>query len=152
MRGGDCLPGGIASGNSHRVVLVSPPATDHERLQDLVADGVGAARRAMAATEGLPPALLDALAPEAELIRRRVLEDRNLLRDDVRAALGQYADTAEAWLGAKGLDPAVAAVVEDVHRALGASHRVADLVAAGIEVQRLRHGAIGDDPRPPRPD
>ncbi|WP_235841955.1 hypothetical protein [Cereibacter johrii] len=77
------LPTMIPTQNNHRVVRFSgdTPPRDFERLEELAADGMAAARAALALMPALPTHLfnglhsgLEALVPHIE--RRRLLNDR----------------------------------------------------------------------------
>lgn len=150
MRAVDHVPPRYASGNTHRVVLVSPPATDAERLADLLADGLRAARLALdAARTDLPGDLLMGLADYAAGIRSEVVDAHDLLGEEGRAALEGYVETVDLYLDLDGLSEAGTAVVDGMRRALEASHRVAELLAAEAEIARHRQGLAAGDPASP---
>lgn len=112
----------------HQLVLEQKPATDFERLEDIGASAIAAARHAFARAQALDGATALSLRRElADL--RRIAEERSALGKDARQQLHDLArllkDRADA-----GTSPAIGPVLEAVIECLAASERVADLLAA----------------------
>ncbi|MCA0273077.1 MAG: hypothetical protein LCH69_13590 [Proteobacteria bacterium] len=119
-------PNTFPTQNTHRVVLFQPDSIrpDFERLEDICADAIAAARTAFEAMERLPHPLfkrierpLDALA---EAVNRR-----RVLTEDYRAALADM-------LRALAEDEADLRLL--LRDALNLSNRVADLLAAEKDI------------------
>ncbi len=128
-------PTSFPTQNTHRVVLFQPDAIrpDFERLEDICADAVAAARTAFEATDRLPHPLFKLierpLATLAEAVsRRRVLSDdyRFALGDMLRALAAAEIGDAEA-----DLHYLLCTALRD---ALNLSNRVSDLLAAEKDI------------------
>ena len=128
-------PTSFPVGNSHRVAHFFPqqPVRDFERLEEILADAIAAAREAMARLDTLPQTLWKPIEAEARALRAQIGK-RRLLSDDFRHA-------AEAILRrlARADIPEDAAEIAHLaaHRlrdALNLSHRVADLIAAERDI------------------
>ena len=128
------LPTAFAQGNTHRVVVYEPdralPA--FERLEDTLADGLHAARRALSIE--LPVEAHRVLEPTARVLRDHILDKRRLLSQQCRHDLGYYLVLARRWIAAHGAMPEVDAVVAGLEEALEASHRVSELLGAERDI------------------
>lgn len=120
----------------HHLVVEQRPGTDFERLEDLGASAIAAARHAFARSQALDGETAHALRRElADL--RKIAEDRSALTRDARQNLHDLArlqqDRADAG-NAKALGPVLEAVLD----CLTAAERVADLLAAERYIGRCR--------------
>ncbi|EGJ22916.1 hypothetical protein RSWS8N_12540 [Cereibacter sphaeroides WS8N] len=135
------LPTIIPTQNNHRVVHFSGdmPRGDFERLEELAADGVAAAREALALVPLLPTPLFNALQPQLMALFPHV-ERRRLLGERAREELELFVQEMNR------LRPEVSEAHEEAFKEIGrlllasidASHRVADLVAAEQQIGWLR--------------
>ena len=125
----------MLNGNRLNVSLDQKPATDFERLEDIGADAIRSARRAHAWCVQLYGDTATALAREiAEL--RGIVERRSALTVDGRTGMRLLRD---ALLDREdGVDIAVTKILADLHDAISASERVADLLAAERYVGHCR--------------
>lgn len=136
---GQSLPNTFSVGSAYRLVMHLPdfPSNDFERLEDLVADGLQALRRAVEDMLGLPSALVCPLQP-AERTLRLALEKRQLLSEETRGAIERWLEDAERFGGEHAGHPAFASSRQGLQAALAASDHVLDLLAAEREVARQR--------------
>lgn len=133
------MPATFPTQNSHRIVVHQSDlrGTDFERVEDLAADAVAAARGAIRDAEDLP---YDAFKPVEQALAdlASAVERRRVQNDEFRLA----AETA--LQGLARVEPAEpdAAAFDRVRRrlrdALNLSHRVADLIAAERDIGWLR--------------
>lgn len=135
----DLYPAAVAQAHTYRVVHLQPDqaATDFERLEDLLADGLGAAREALTAP-GLPRGAEAAMGQPLRLLREHVLGRRRLLSEPCRGALASCIAAARGWSEEHGPTPVLEAVVGGLERALAVSHRVEELLAAEREIGAAR--------------
>ncbi|WP_134727157.1 hypothetical protein [Paracoccus luteus] len=120
----------------HQLFIEQKPATDFERLEDIGANAIAAARHALARCGALDGDIAYALRREiADL--RKIAEEGSALTKDARDSLHSLvlalkgradADTATA------IGPALEALIE----CITASERVADLLAAERHIGRCR--------------
>ncbi|SMP37186.1 hypothetical protein [Shimia sagamensis] len=129
------IPTNIPTQNNHRVALYLPDQSqsDFDRLEDMTADGLAAARRALCAMKHWQnPTNRALLAEVAELTnsvaKRRLLNDR-------------FCDAASAVIahmshGCFEAEPGADAgqITHDLNQALHLSNRVRDLLAAERDV------------------
>ncbi|MGP3699708.1 hypothetical protein [Rhodobacter sp. NSM] len=135
------IPTTIPAQNNHRVIHFSgdAPRPDFERLEELAADGVAAARRAMALVALLPTHLFNPLQEQLKMLsphirRRRLLSERAW--EELQLFVGELVRLQPQGPD-EGAEP-VAEIGRLMRDALDASHRVADLVAAEREIAWLR--------------
>lgn len=120
----------------HHVVVEPKNSTDFERLEDLGANAIGAARHALARTATLDGITAHDLRREfADL--RKIVEDRSALTKDARHALHDLARLLRDRVDAE-TSPAVGPILEAILDCLTASDRVADLLAAERYIGRCR--------------
>ena len=128
------FPIAFAQGNTHRVVAYepdrAPPA--FERLENTLADGLRAARLALAVE--LPVEAYRVLDPTAKALRDHILDKRRLLSQQCRHDLGYYLILARRWATMHGTTPEIEAVVAGLEEALDASHRVSELLGAERDI------------------
>ena len=128
------FPTVFAQSNTHRVVVYqpdrAPPAFD--RLEDALADGLRAARQALAIE--LPVEAHRLLEPTAKALRDHILDKRRLLSQQCRHDLGYYLLLARRWVAAHGTTPEVDAVMAGLEEAHEASHRVSELLGAERDI------------------
>lgn len=125
------FPTTFPSQNNHRLVIFNPdrkPA-DFERIEDIGANALTHARRALSLLPGLFTEAHNALGKVTDKIGAHVAK-RRLLNEDARLDLETAVDTCTKLLADYGDDSVVAAIGEQLQEALDASHRVADLLAA----------------------
>lgn len=125
------FPTSFPSQNNHRLVVFNPdqkPA-DFDRIEDIGADALAHARRALTLLPGLFTEAQNALGKVTDKIAAHVAK-RSLLNDEARLDLETAVETCAKLLADYGDDSVVAAVGEQLQEALDASHRVADLLAA----------------------
>lgn len=133
------VPINFPTQNSHRVALFQPDIAhaDFDRIEDLTADAIAAARMAQTQLEQLPHAILK---PVDGLIRTitSAVEQRSVLNDEFRnaaACIVQHLagqDCSDEY--ADDLD----LTMRYLRNALNLSHRVQDLLAAEREIGRYR--------------
>lgn len=133
------MPTSYLRANTHRVVLLQPGnmPPDSERLVELLADGLRAARQVLLA-HGQHPATRRAVDDAAARLREHVVVGRRLCADDVRGALEGYASALRASREGRGTAPEVEVALEHLERALEVSHRVDELLAAEAAVRERR--------------
>lgn len=120
----------------HHLVLEQKPGTDFERLEDIGASAIAAARHAFARSQALDGNTAHALRRElAEL--RKIAEDRSALTKDARQHLHDLARLLQDRVEA-GNSAALGPVLEALLDCLAASERVADLLAAERYIGRCR--------------
>lgn len=108
-------------------------STDFDRVEDIGADALGAAREALLAIEALPYPLFKPIQSQTRALRDAVL-DRKVLNDRFRDTV---VDLQRALAGAEvdeGSHAAVEQIIKRLREALRASHRVSDLLAAEQEI------------------
>lgn len=127
------LPAAVPSANVHRIFLHDSDRDDFERLEDLVADGLGALRGAIAAMRDLPGALALAL-DAAERGLRQEAEKRRLLSATCRTAIERWLDEAGRRAGPLAGDPVLARISHGLSEALAISDRALDLIAAERDI------------------
>ena len=120
----------------HQLVIEQKPGTDFERLEDIGASAIAAARYALARTQALDGDTAYALRCElADL--RRIAEDRSALSKDARESLHGLIRLLKNRVDAD-ISPAVGPVLEALIESLTASERVADLLASERHIGRCR--------------
>ncbi|WP_134725981.1 hypothetical protein [Paracoccus luteus] len=120
----------------HHLVLEQRPASDFERLEDIGATAIAAARHALARSQAIDGETACALRRGlADL--RQIAEDRSALTKDARQHLHDLArvlqDRADAQTSA-----AIGPVLEALLECLAASEHVADLLASEKYIGRCR--------------
>lgn len=120
----------------HQLFIEQKPTTDFERLEDIGANALVAARHALARCGALDGDIAHALRREiADL--RKIAEKRSALTNDARDSLHNLVltlkDRADVATAA-----AIGPVLEAVIECLTASERVADLLAAERHIGRCR--------------
>lgn len=144
----DLYPTAVAQAHTHRVVLLQPDRADGEfaRIEELVAGGLRAARRALAVSD-MPGELAVRLAPIDRALRRHVLEQRRLLSEGCRTDLGRHLAVLRGWVDEHGPEPgpepSLEAMIEGLEEALEVSHRAAELIAAEHDIGW--HRGIGSE-------
>ena len=128
-------PHHIAATNTFRLVhhTQDEQARDFDRIEDLLADGLAAARAALEALELLPHEMLKPIetwhrAVTEQVGRRRLLNDQ--FRGDAEEILRRLARIDVAEADARAHD----AVLRRLRDAVNLSHRVADLLAAEKDI------------------
>ncbi len=128
-------PTSFPSGNSHRVALFLPeqPRDDFDRLEELTADGLRAARNALQTLKALPDESGRSLAADlAELTRS--LELRRLLNDRfIAAASGVLCHLSQGAFQEATLEQ-IERAIHDLTEAVDLANRVRDLLAAERDV------------------
>lgn len=121
--------------NSHRVVQFNGenPKTDFERLEDIAADGLRALRRALDLLPELPTPVFNGLHAETKALRAHI-DRRRLLTDQCRLDLEVCLTRIDGMALEDDQAPEIARLAHLLGQALGASHRVADLLAAEKEI------------------
>ncbi|WP_136650217.1 hypothetical protein [Paracoccus aeridis] len=112
----------------HQLVLEQKAGTDFERLEDIGASAIAAARHAVARSQALDGETAYALRRElAEL--RKIAEERSALAKNARENLHDLARLLKDRADTE-TSPAIGPLLEAVIECLAASERVADLLAA----------------------
>lgn len=120
----------------HHLVVEQKPGTDFERLEDIGASAIAAARHAFARSRALDGDTAYALRRElAEL--RKIAEDRSALTKDARQSLHDLARLLKDRADAE-TSPTLGPLLEAVIECLTAAERVADLLAAERYIGRCR--------------
>jgi hypothetical protein len=125
----------IPSDNSHRIVLHQPDrrGTDFERLEDIGADALGAARAALEALAELPYDLFKPLQFH-ERIMRDAVKHRRMVGQEFRDAVGNLLEAASALPECEAAHETLDRLNRSLTEALALSHRVADLLAAERDI------------------
>jgi hypothetical protein len=129
------MPTTFPNQNNHRLVVYQPDLDrpDFERLEDIGADAIAAARSALETTGRLPHALFKPVERQLAALTEAV-DRRRVLSEDYRCAL---ADMLRALAKVEVGDDE-AEIHDQVSRALrdalNLSHRVADLLAAEKDI------------------
>jgi len=132
------LPTSYPTGNSHRVVLYQEPAPrpELERLEEMVADGLAALRRALQLREDLPAAHATALRAWEPVAR--CLDQRRLIDAGSRTAIVDLFVEAARIAQREGPHPALDELRHQLAEAEALATRIADLLAAEDQVARAR--------------
>ena len=126
-------PSSFASGSSHRVALFPQPTSDFERLEDMLADAISAARDAVQHAALIDYELYKPIQALMKDVEKQVDLGR-LLTDDFRRPCGA------AWSSLSQSRPSADAAAAHEHMtdrlatALRLSHRVNDLLAAERDI------------------
>ncbi|ABA81574.1 hypothetical protein GQF56_21725 [Rhodobacter sphaeroides] len=135
------IPTLIPAQNNHRVVHFTgnEPPRDFERLEEIAADGIAAARDALALLPLLPTHLFNQLHGVAGELLPHV-SDRRLLNGRARQHLEAVVEVINRLrLQVDSEDEALFGEIgRNIIAALDASNRVADLLAAEKEIGWLR--------------
>jgi len=133
------VPSSYPAGNSHRVVLYQEhaPRPEVERLEEMVADGFAALRRALRLRDDLSAAHANALQRAWEPVARN-LDHRRLIDAASRTALVDLSAEAARIAQREGPHPALDALRHWLAEAEELAVRVADLLAAEDQVARAR--------------
>lgn len=129
------LPNAFNSANTHRIVLYQPDVggSDFERIEDILADGIGAVREALDLMRHLPADLVSPLN-RAERVLRGAFDKRRLLSAECRDAIRRWLSEAVRCGEDYSQDNCLQAVRRRLVAALDASERVLDLLAAEREI------------------
>lgn len=120
----------------HQLLVEQKPGTDFERLEDIGANAIAAARHAHARAKALDGDTAYALRRELDDLRR-IAEDRSALTKNARDILHGLARVLKAQVDAD-TSPAVGPMLEAVIECLTASEKVADLLASERHIGRCR--------------
>lgn len=120
----------------HQLTVEQTPATDFERLEDISANALLAARHAHARAKALDGNTAYALRRDLDDLRK-IAEDRSALTKNARDMLHSLARSLKAQVDADN-SAAVGPVLEALFECLTASERVADLLAAERYIGRCR--------------
>lgn len=129
------MPKTFPKQTSQHIVLFQPDqrSPDSERVEDIAADAIAAARAAAALLEDLPYEIFKPMQAYGEILRQAV-ERRRILTDDVRLAIEEML----RQLARAEADDPIASLIDRMMRrlrdALEGSHRVADLLAAERDI------------------
>jgi hypothetical protein len=143
------MPTNFPTQNNHRVALFFPEQSrdDFDRLEELTANGLRAARNALRMLQELKPQEDRVLnANIAEL--RETLEQRRLLNDQFRAIAASLLRRLGLQDPDEGTTEPLDQIMRDLQEALSLSHRVSDLFAAERDVgwHRDRLRSVGRGP------
>ena len=133
------LPTSFPTTNTHRIVLFQPDIaqSDFDRIEDLLADGLGCVRAALKMMQDIPGDLVLPLQP-AEKALRQAFEKRRLLADDMRNAIERWVREAERLTRARGDDPVLGGIQDLLAEAVRLSDRILDLLSAERELEWRR--------------
>ncbi|MDQ1900587.1 hypothetical protein RAH32_09030 [Paracoccus sp. WLY502] len=120
----------------HQLLVEQKSATDFERLEDIGADAIAAARHAHARAQALDGDTAYALRRELDDLRK-IAENRTALTKDARESLRGLAKNLRDRVDAD-TSPPIGPLLEAVIDCLTASERVADLLAAERHIGRCR--------------
>jgi hypothetical protein len=125
----------IPSDNSHRIILHQPDRrqTDFERLEDIGADALGAARAALGAMTDLPYELFKPLQFHERVLRDAV-KQRRMVGQEFRDAVDHLLEAASDLPDDDTARETVQRLIQCLTEALAMSHRVADLLAAERDI------------------
>jgi hypothetical protein len=129
------MPNSFPTQNSHRLVVFQPDlrGTDFDRIEDIAADAITAARSAVAAVENLPYDIFKPLQTDEKILRDAV-ERRRILTDDVRLAMEDMLRQLARVESDEATAPRLDMLMRSLRDALEGSHRVADLLAAEKDI------------------
>lgn len=127
-------PTSFSAGTSHRVVHFFPEATsDFDRVEDLLADALGAAREAVSMGHRLDYGSFKPVQRWLEDIQKQVDLGR-LLNDDFRRAAGAVVDSLRENQPSPDAGDAQEAMLDRLADAVRLSYRVSDLLAAEKDI------------------
>lgn len=120
----------------HHVILEQRPGTDFERIEDIGADAIRAARKALRWCDLITGQAAHHLRRELVDLRK-IVECRSAMTRDARISLRAFRDQLMAQ-GQGGPDTPLGPLVTALDDAITASERVADLLAAERHVGLCR--------------
>ena len=120
--------------SDHRIVLFHQGSQpDFERLEDLTADAIRAARLGTECLAELPHDLTKPLRTYIKILADAVGNQR-VLSDDFRHAAGSVLGALDSADTTGGVPARVELATRHLHDALAISHRVSDLLAAERDI------------------
>lgn len=133
------LPSSYQGTNIHRAVLTHEtlPGTDYDRLEDLVADAIAAARRAVQVLDSFNEALPRPIMRRVAYLKHCV-KHRSVLNDFFRACAATVLERCDSMEALEAEADARDQARYQLRKAIELSHRVCDLLAADRELARRR--------------
>lgn len=132
-------PTSIAGGNRHNIILhvAQGPRDDAERLPQIAAEALTAARRARDMFDDMPPELIRRHRRLIDRISAEI-QGRFVHRPLFRELARDFSLACDAWLVANGRDDTVEEPQRLVAEACEGSELVADIVSAECAIASLR--------------
>ncbi len=129
------FPTRVAGSNNYKFVVFQQPlpATDFERAEDMAADGIGQARRAIELLRELPGNLVKPFEPTLTILRRSV-DKRRILNDSFRENAAAVLHRLEHTNANDQISSQIEVISRDLRDALDTSHRVTDLLEAERDI------------------